>query len=215
MPNQQVTQVRHSRPTLTFTSRQPVAVLGGSKVKDEAYEVAWELGQELASRGLPVICGGRTGVMEAVCKGCSEAGGVSIGVLPEKDMSRANSYCSIVLPTDLGNAQKPLVPEGHLVPKEHKVAEVDVPGVSRNRVIVTSAFCAFVVNGSSEGTGDEVRLAREFKLRAFGLCNPAFPKEYPKIWVEGFRGLFSRHDTVRDAMKAFDLAFPRYSPCRL
>jgi hypothetical protein len=138
--------------------------------------------------------------MEAVCQGCSSAGGLSIGVLPELDLSRSNSHCSIVLPTDLGNADKPIIPEGR-----------GFPTISRNRVIVGSAFCVFVISGTSGGTGDEVRLAREFRIRAFGLCKPATPKGHPNLWRDRVDGLFSEHATLKQAMDAFDSAFPKYA----
>lgn len=178
--------------------RQPVGVIGGSTVSAEIYQVARQVGVELAMRRLPIVCGGRTGVMEAVCEGSTSAGGVSIGILPERDMTKANSHCTIVLTTDLGNASSPLVPEGQ-----------NLPRVSRNRVIVGSAFCVFVISGTTRGTGDEVRFAREFGLRAFGLCDPACPLDYPNVWVDGFNGLFSTHESVAEALDAFDIAFPR------
>ena len=42
--------------------------------------------------GFAVICGGRHGVMEAVCRGASSAGGTSIGMLADSDASLANAY---------------------------------------------------------------------------------------------------------------------------
>ena len=46
-----------------------VSVIGGSTVTDEEYATAQTLGEQLADRGHEVVCGGRTGVMEAVCQG--------------------------------------------------------------------------------------------------------------------------------------------------
>ena len=45
------------------------------------YEVARELGKSLAAAGFAVVTGGHSGVMEAVSRGASEAGGHVIGVL--------------------------------------------------------------------------------------------------------------------------------------
>jgi uncharacterized protein (TIGR00730 family) len=46
-----------------------------------AYEEARDVGREIARRGARVVCGGGGGVMEAVCRGTSEFGGKSLGVL--------------------------------------------------------------------------------------------------------------------------------------
>jgi uncharacterized protein (TIGR00730 family) len=60
-----------------------VAVFGSSRLRagDPEYEVARELGREIARRGATVVCGGYGGVMDAVCRGAAEAGGESIGVV--------------------------------------------------------------------------------------------------------------------------------------
>jgi len=42
-----------------------VSVIGSSNASEEEYEFAYELGKELAKRNLVIICGERTGVMEA------------------------------------------------------------------------------------------------------------------------------------------------------
>jgi hypothetical protein len=60
-----------------------IAVLGSSLPAEgePAYDEARELGREIARRGARVVCGGYGGVMEAACRGASEAGGGSIGVV--------------------------------------------------------------------------------------------------------------------------------------
>jgi len=45
-----------------------VSVIGGSTVTDEEYATAERLGRELGECGHEVVCGGRGGVMKAVCK---------------------------------------------------------------------------------------------------------------------------------------------------
>ncbi len=46
-----------------------VAVIGGAVPTDTERSMAGELGSLLAEAGFAVICGGGTGVMEAVCSG--------------------------------------------------------------------------------------------------------------------------------------------------
>ena len=47
--------------------------------------------------------------MEAACQGAKEAGGMTIGLLPGKDKSDANSYVDIALPTSIGYARNVFV----------------------------------------------------------------------------------------------------------
>lgn len=60
-----------------------IAVLGSSRAAEGSpdYQHAVTIGREIARRGGRVVCGGYGGVMEAVCRGASEAGGRSLGVL--------------------------------------------------------------------------------------------------------------------------------------
>jgi len=60
-----------------------VGVFGSSLPPEgsAAYEEAREVGREIARRGCRLVCGGYGGVMEAACRGASEAGGMSLGVL--------------------------------------------------------------------------------------------------------------------------------------
>lgn len=86
-----------------------VSVIGGSSVSDSHYETARELGALLADRGHEVLCGGRGGVMEAVCRGASERGGHTIGILQESDRTVANPYVETAIATGMGNARNALV----------------------------------------------------------------------------------------------------------
>lgn len=84
-----------------------VLVIGsdGDHCPESAYEAAREVGGEIAARGAVLISGGLGGVMEAACKGAKERGGMVVGILPHEDMSYANPYCDIVIPTGIGFAR--------------------------------------------------------------------------------------------------------------
>ncbi|WP_181685218.1 TIGR00725 family protein [Halorhabdus salina] len=86
-----------------------VSVIGGSTVSPELAEQARDVGRLLAERDHVVVCGGRGGVMEAVCRGASEAGGQTIGILPGEDREAANAYVETAIATGLGNARNALV----------------------------------------------------------------------------------------------------------
>lgn len=60
-----------------------IAVLGSSRAAEGSpeYQSALSIGREIARRGARVVCGGGGGVMEAVCRGASEAGGRTLGVV--------------------------------------------------------------------------------------------------------------------------------------
>ena len=86
-----------------------VSVIGGSIVTDDQYRQARRVGELLGERGHKLVCGGRTGVMEAACAGASEAGGHTIGILPGEDRAAANDYVETTIATGLGNARNVLV----------------------------------------------------------------------------------------------------------
>jgi uncharacterized protein (TIGR00730 family) len=58
-----------------------ITVFGSARSKpdDPYYKAGTALGGELAKRGFAVITGGGPGIMEAVNRGCHEAGGLSVG----------------------------------------------------------------------------------------------------------------------------------------
>jgi uncharacterized protein (TIGR00730 family) len=59
-----------------------VACFGSSRTKpdDPVYAIGEEVGRRLTAAGFAVITGGGPGAMEAVNKGASEAGGISVGL---------------------------------------------------------------------------------------------------------------------------------------
>lgn len=112
-----------------------IAVIGSGDCGEgsEAWVLAEEVGRRLAESGAAVVCGGRGGVMEAVAKGASEAGGEAIGILPWTDPTEAGPYCTRVVATGIGHA--------------------------RNLAVVASGTAVIAVSGGW-GTLSEIGLAR-------------------------------------------------------
>ena len=86
-----------------------VSVIGGSTVDEMLYEQTREVGRLLGEADHAVVCGGRGGVMEAVCRGASEAGGKTIGILPGDDRRAANEFVDTAIATGIGNMRNVLV----------------------------------------------------------------------------------------------------------
>ncbi|MCB2189883.1 MAG: TIGR00725 family protein [Deltaproteobacteria bacterium] len=86
-----------------------ISVIGAGSPTRAQYEMARELGGLLAQAGFAVVTGGLGGVMEAACRGASEAGGVTLGIIPGSDPAAANPYCQTVVPSGLGQARNVLV----------------------------------------------------------------------------------------------------------
>jgi uncharacterized protein (TIGR00725 family) len=82
-----------------------IAVIGGDTAPEEALAQAEAVGRQIARLGHVLICGGMGGVMEAACKGASEAGGLTIGVLPDSDRGAMNAYVKIPIVTGIGRAR--------------------------------------------------------------------------------------------------------------
>jgi uncharacterized protein (TIGR00725 family) len=88
-----------------------VAVVGTGDVLDGSPEAdaAEVVGRALAEAGAVVVCGGLGGVMAAACRGASEAGGTTVGILPGSSRADANPWVTVALPTGLGEARNALV----------------------------------------------------------------------------------------------------------
>jgi uncharacterized protein (TIGR00725 family) len=86
-----------------------VAVIGPNSARASDLDRAEQVGALLAARGAIVVCGGRGGIMEAVCKGAAQSGGQTIGLLPGNERAEGNSYLTIALPTGLGELRNGLI----------------------------------------------------------------------------------------------------------
>ncbi len=86
-----------------------VSVVGGTSATSAEYEFAVQLGRGLARRGHIVVCGGGAGVMEAVCRGASEEGGITVGILPGLDPAEANEWVTATVMTGMGTARNRMV----------------------------------------------------------------------------------------------------------
>jgi hypothetical protein len=122
--------------------RVPIGVIGPREALPRQLAAAEELGRGLAQMGFAVVCGGRHGVMEAVCRGASSAAGITIGILPDADPSFANPYVGVVIATGIGEA--------------------------RNALIARAALCLVAI-GDSFGTLSEVAFGRQFGKVVLGL----------------------------------------------
>lgn len=87
--------------------RRQVAVIGssGAEPDSELARLGEEVGRLLAEAGVTLVCGGLTGVMEAACRGASEAGGVAIGIVPGDSVEEANPSCTHIVATGIGHAR--------------------------------------------------------------------------------------------------------------
>ncbi len=122
--------------------RIPAAVIGTRTPTASQSAMATQMGALLAGHGVTVLCGGRSGVMEAVCRGVDEAGGLSIGLLPDEEPEAANPYVTVPLATGIG--------------------------VARNTLIARAALCLVAVGGGY-GTLSEIAFALQFKRPVFLL----------------------------------------------
>jgi len=87
-----------------------ISVIGSSNpATKEHVELAEEVGRELARRNIMVVCGGLSGIMEAVCRGAKSEGGTTIGILPGRAAAEANSYVDIPIVTTMGYSRNVIV----------------------------------------------------------------------------------------------------------
>ena len=122
--------------------RVPIGVIGPGEATSAQLSAAVKVGELLGNCRLTVICGGRQGVMQAVCEGVARVGGLALGLLPEADASNANPFVGVAIATGIGEA--------------------------RNALIARASFCLIAI-GDSFGTLSEVALARQFGKLVIGL----------------------------------------------
>jgi len=86
-----------------------LGVIGGSSCSKKIEEQAIEVGRAIAKAGAVLVCGGLGGVMEAACRGAKQAGGTTIGILPNWSKESANEFVDIPIVTGLGDMRNLMV----------------------------------------------------------------------------------------------------------
>ena len=86
-----------------------IAIIGARDTDGDAQKFAFEVGKLLAEQGAIVYTGGAAGIMEAAGKGVQAGNGISVGILKEKDLSRANEYVNIPVMTGMGDLRNGII----------------------------------------------------------------------------------------------------------
>ncbi len=122
--------------------RAPLGLIGPRQPSEQQIVVAESVGAGVARLGLSLLCGGREGVMEAACRGANQAGGLTIGLLPDNHWDTANPYVSVPIASGIG--------------------------VARNAIIARASFCLVAVGGGY-GTLSEMAFGLQFDRPVFAL----------------------------------------------
>ncbi len=131
-----------------------LGVIGGASVSEEIYQLAREVGREIARAGAVLVCGGRSGVMEAVSRGAHETGGLVVGILPGASSQEANPYVDIPIVTNMG--------------------------LARNAIIVQTAHALIAIDGSY-GTLSELAFALQLGKPIVGLRTWEISPQIPRV----------------------------------
>ncbi len=90
----------------TITTRVVIGVMGGGHADATQEAMAYRLGRLIADRGWVLLNGGRSaGIMEASARGACEAGGLTVGVLPDADRRHLSPFIQIPILTGMGSAR--------------------------------------------------------------------------------------------------------------
>lgn len=84
-----------------------IGIMGpGDNARENDMELAHTLGTLIAQNGWVLLTGGRNvGVMNAASMGAQEAGGITVGILPDEDTKRASQFVDISILTGMGSAR--------------------------------------------------------------------------------------------------------------
>ena len=153
--------------------------MGGGSCNERIRNLAFRVGQLIAQQGAIVLCGGGSGVMEAVCKGAVENGGLTIGIITGSsgDETPPNPYVVIPIYTGMSDG--------------------------RNSINVKTANVVIAINGGP-GTLSEIGLALKNGKYVIGLSTwePTIDGQSPV----GFAMAANPEDAVE---KAFQLLEPQ------
>ncbi len=83
-----------------------IGVMGGGIASQEDADAAYRLGRGIAEQGWVLLNGGRdAGIMTASARGASEAGGLTVGILPDGDDRFASPHIQIPVITGMGSGR--------------------------------------------------------------------------------------------------------------
>lgn len=89
--------------------KKMIAVIGAGEVSAAGKDLAYQVGRLIAENDAVLVCGGLGGVMEASSRGCFDAGGDVIGVLPGPSAANANPYVTLPIVTNMGHARNIII----------------------------------------------------------------------------------------------------------
>lgn len=134
--------------------RIPVGIIGPREATSEQLEIAHGLAAAMADHGLQLLCGGKTGVMEAACQGHASRGGLPIGILPDEEWQAANPFVAIPIATGIGPA--------------------------RNAIIARACF-ALIAVGGGVGTLSEMALGLQFNRLVLAMAGAPYVEGVPVV----------------------------------
>lgn len=165
-------------------SKRPlqIVVLGssGSICTKEAYNMAFEVGQELAKLGVMTLTGGGHGVMEATLKGAKSEGGQTLAIIPWENLNKVNEYADIVVATGIG--------------------------WSRNSININSADGCVVIHGGA-GTLNETTYAYMMQkpvvtlVPSKGIAQEIADKFFDNRKTEAMVGVYSPEEAAKKIVK--------------
>ena len=80
--------------------------MGGGSATAADTSAAYRLGELIAENGWILLNGGRnSGIMDASARGARERGGLTVGILPDDNLSVASAYVDIPVITGMGSGR--------------------------------------------------------------------------------------------------------------
>ena len=153
-----------------------VGVIGASEADEQLCTVAEHVGEELASRGAIVICGGLTGVMEAVCRGARKRDGMTVGIIPSDRKEDANPHVQIPIVTGIGVARNAIIT---------RTADVVIAVGGQFGTLSEIGYALSM--GKTVVAIDSWRLERATERQLPGLIHASNPKEAVDTALESLR----------------------------